>query len=60
MINSTKWWPAGSRPPKGVAHSFAAVLHAIADLLEHMQPEKKSGKVMQVTRINNDHVPAHA
>eukprot|EP00973_Karenia_brevis_P055381 7700394-Karenia_brevis.AAC.1 len=62
MINSTKWWPVGSRPspPEGVVHSFAAVLHSGADLLEHMRPDKKPGKVMQVTRINNDHAPANA
>eukprot|EP00973_Karenia_brevis_P018441 2528567-Karenia_brevis.AAC.1 len=60
MINSTKWWPVGSRPPKGVVHSSADVLYSGAELIEHMRPEKKTGKVMQVTRINNDHVPANA
>eukprot|EP00973_Karenia_brevis_P050298 6981232-Karenia_brevis.AAC.1 len=60
MMNATKWWPVGSRPPEGVVHSCALVLHSGADLLEHMRPEKKPGKVMQATRINNDHVPANA
>eukprot|EP00973_Karenia_brevis_P084127 11672323-Karenia_brevis.AAC.1 len=60
MINASKWWPVGSRPPNGVVHSFAAVLHPGADLLQHMRPEKKPGNVMQVTRIRSDHVPASA
>eukprot|EP00973_Karenia_brevis_P040237 5557579-Karenia_brevis.AAC.1 len=49
MINSTKWWPVGSRPPKGVVHAFSAVLRSGADLLDDLRPEEKPGKVVQVT-----------
>eukprot|EP00973_Karenia_brevis_P081052 11241297-Karenia_brevis.AAC.1 len=49
MINSTKWWPVGSHPPKGVVHSFSAVLPSGADLLDDPKPKTKPGKVLQVT-----------
>eukprot|EP00973_Karenia_brevis_P023157 3188986-Karenia_brevis.AAC.1 len=60
MINSTEWWPVGSRPPKGVVHSSPAVLRSGADLLDDPRPEQKPGKALQGARISNDHAPASA